>query len=62
MSSLANAVLCDWDRAMDSFFAEVCKQAYHLNLSRDDIRRELSAGYGEVVLESWDEWIEGLEE
>lgn len=59
LSSFANAVLYDWQDAMQRFFEKVEDRRERDGLSEDDVRRALDIGYGADVADAWSEWIEG---
>ena len=57
-----NALLGDWDRAMDRFFDAVDKERRKRDLTDVQVLDALLVGYGWEVAESWDEWITEMNE
>jgi hypothetical protein len=55
--SFANYVLPAWDAAMDAFFTRVVFSMRRKGLTPAEVSRQLSRGYGDMIAESWDDWI-----
>lgn len=58
LSDFANAVLGDWDAAMDRFFQVVDRQREDCGLTEPDAFKMLNIGYGPEVAEHWCAWYE----
>lgn len=56
----SNAVLGDWDEAMDKFFRAVEKRRVADGLRRIQTAYALKEGYGTTVADNWLEWSEDL--
>ena len=55
--TFATYVLGDWNAAMDQFFRKVELASERLDMTADEVRNGLRFGYGDEVLEAWDEWV-----
>ncbi len=56
--TFANAVLGDWDDAMDKFFRAVEKARQRANLSVREVATVLRDGYGDTTANEWLDWSE----
>lgn len=54
--SLINAVLSDWDLAMDRFFNRVDRERVERGLTETEVWHAMDEGYGFEVAEAWSEW------
>lgn len=54
--SLSDAVISDWDQAMDRFFTAVSREALKRNLTSPEVADALAHGYGHDVADEWREW------
>lgn len=58
VASFTNHVMTDWDEAMNGFFAAVEKKMEARGLTPADVTTALDRGYGDVVADAWEEWVE----
>lgn len=58
IGAFANAVLPDYEEAMDRFFDKVQTKALSEGLTDAEVVAALTRGYGYEVSEAWTDWIE----